>query len=289
MDTKANRIPAADSGDFRRWPLPEISTGHIVPAASEAKRRPEPEAVRNSPTAAELEQIRREAYEDGRREGVERGYTDGHAQGHAEGYSQGQEQGRAAGAGDITAAVERLSRLYDQLLRPLDEQRVALQSGLTELALQLARMVIGRDPVTEPAQVAAAVEQALAALPAGAEGIEVFLHEADLELLEQSGRLRPEWRLTADAKLQPGDLRLQTRHSVVDFTRETRFQQLLAALLDDRPNVGNQEALNPDGGGEKSAGPAPAIIDKIPADTPVPTSTSTSLPTDSLTAAEHSQ
>lgn len=254
MDTKVNRIPAVESGDFRRWPLPEVSAGHIVPAATEAVSRPQPEAARNSLTAADLEQISREAYEDGHREGVGRGYAEGHAQGHAEGHSQGREQGLAAGAEEISAVVARLSRVCEQLLQPLDEQRIALQSGLTELALQLARAVIGRDPVTEPAQVAMAVEQALAALPAGAEGIEVFLHEADLELLEHSERLRPEWRLTADASLQPGDLRLRTRHSVVDFTRETRFRQLLAALLDDRPDIDDRSAIH--------AEPVPATADR---------------------------
>ena len=239
MDDKDNRIPAAESGDFEQWPLPEISAGHIVPAATEAARRRQPEPAHHSLTAAELEQISAEAYAEGHRAGAERGYAEGHTQGHSEGYSQGREQGRAAGAQEIAAAVARFGRLCEQLLQPLDEQRAALQDSLTELTLQLARAVIGRDPVTEPAQIAATVEQALAALPAGADGVDVFLHTADLELLERSEWLRPEWRLVADAGLQPGDLRLRTRHSVVDFTRETRFRQLLAALLEERPGIGD--------------------------------------------------
>lgn len=237
MDSKAKRIPAAASAAYRTWPLPSVTAEHVVPAASDTTRpQPEPEAPAPAAlTTAELEAIREAALAEGHREGLERGIQEGRARGMEQGIEQGREEGLSAAREEVEEIITRFSRLCDQLLHPIEVQREALQEALTALVQQLARTVIGRDPVTDGAQVAAAVEQALAALPAGAEGIELRLHSKDLQLLEQSGRLRSEWCLAADPALTPGDVLLHTRHSVVDFTREARFQQLLAALLEDQP------------------------------------------------------
>lgn len=249
MDNKLNelhinRIPAARSGDFSQWSLPEVSAGHIVPAASESARRHrerEADTVYKSLTASELETITREAYADGRREGL----ASGHAEGHREGFAQGREEGLAAARAQIEDELGRAASLLQQLLQPLEQQRAELEESLTQLSLELAHAVIGRDPVTEPQQVLAAVTQAVAALPAGAEGIEVYLHPDDAALLEQANLVRQEWRLLQDPHLRPGDCRLRTRHSVVDFTRETRFRQLLAALLEERSQPGGDADHDP--------------------------------------------
>lgn len=245
MDNKPNRIPAADSGAYRNWSVPEIADGgHVVPAAAEVARSQRERAadtVYSSLTASELESITQQAQDEGYREGLESGRCEGHREGFAAGRSEGLEAARE----EVDATLERFTRLSEQLLQPLEQQRTDLQQSLTELTLALARAVIGRDPVTAPAQVLAAVEQALAALPAGADGIEVRLHPADLELLRESGRALPEWRLLEDSGLAPGDVGVRTRHSVVDFTRETRFQQLLAALLEEGPRAAAEDADDP--------------------------------------------
>lgn len=231
---KANRIPAADSTGFDSWRLPEVAAGHIVPAASEAVRRErarEAELVHRSLTARELESITLQARDEG--------YADGHAagtaRGHEEGYAAGLEEGRAAGRAQIERETARLKGLQKSLLSPIEEQREALDRALHALAVALASAIIEREPGTHPDVLGSLVRRAVAALPQGADNIQVHLHPDDLTLLQAEGLNEPAWQLLPDPAMTPGGCRVSTRHSLVDFTRETRLRQLLESLQSSLP------------------------------------------------------
>lgn len=231
---KVNRIPAADTADFASWHFPEVAAGHIVPAASEAVRRQrarEAELVHRSLTASELESITARAHA----EGVEQGRARGLEQGHAEGLERGLAEGRRR----VDEQVARLRQLQQRLLFPLGEQRDALEQALWSLAKTLARMILEREPSADAAAVLQVVRTAVAALPQGAENIQVFLNPEDLELLGAGAD--PAWQVRPDPALGPGDCRVATRHSLVDFTRETRLRQLLQSLDDVLPPGGEHD------------------------------------------------
>lgn len=233
----SNRIPAGEAGQFQRWVLPEVGEpACLLPSAGESVQEvpsrdpePEPAPAAASLTAAELEALREAAMEEGRQEGLERGQQEGWQAGH----EQGRQAGLEAAREEVQALQQRLAGLCGQLLQPLAEQRAALQEAVTGLVVELTKAVLEREPVTPADRMIAAAEQALAALPAGAEGLSLHLHPADLAELEASGLAPAEWRLVADDQLQPGGLTVHTRHSVVDFSRETRLKQLLAAMLEE--------------------------------------------------------
>ncbi|MFG6488993.1 flagellar assembly protein FliH [Roseateles sp. BYS78W] len=162
------------------------------------------------------------ALADGFQEGMGKGYAEGHASGLAagqeearriaeeQGFQQGWERARAdAGerfAGPL-AAVEDLQRQLRQLQ---DDYQNALRREVVDLVERVARQVIRAELTLRPTQLLALVDETLAAMPAvPREQVRVHLHPEDLQRLEELAPERArEWRLQADAQLQPGECRV---------------------------------------------------------------------------------
>jgi flagellar assembly protein FliH len=85
------------------------------------------------------------------------------------------------------------------------------------------------------AQVVSVLRSALKALPVGAENIRIYLNPLDFESIKALRERHDEsWRLLEDDQLMPGGCRIETEHSQVDATLETRLQQLIAQLYEQR-------------------------------------------------------
>jgi len=184
------------AGRCERWELPEVGGGS------------------HGPTARQLEEIQRAAWE--------------------EGFAAGRREGLERGAAEVRARVAALERVLDALAAPLAAVDEAVEEELVALALAVARQIIRRELRTSPGEVVAAVREALAALPSGARSVRLVLHPEDAAIVRET-LSAPEderrWRIEEDPTLTRGGCRVLTETSHVDATVERRLGAVIARVL----------------------------------------------------------
>ncbi|MEN9464846.1 MAG: hypothetical protein RL217_1027 [Pseudomonadota bacterium] len=213
------------------------------------------------PTAEELENIRREAYNAGLEQGLIEGRQQGHkesfAQGHSEGLEAGLKEGKeqgielgkseglALGQVQIDSAVTRLNQLAQLLQSRIQERDAALPEVLVQLVESLCRQVVGSELKMGAAGIGLVLEQSLAQLPEGSSNVRVFVSPVDYALLKSSHLAEGELALKEDSNLQAGDLRIQTEHSLVEYQSQERLSELVQqAQMQMRHALTLQQALN---------------------------------------------
>lgn len=228
---------------WERWELPLLdSAGNEVPAAQGPSAR---EEDIKPLTAADIEAIRQSAWEEGRTEGFTQGYEDGlrqgRQQGEKDGYDAGQARGEEAGRAaaekateqTVRASLERLEQVMAELLQPLERHRDELESALVNLATVVARAVIHRELSLDSSQVAAVVREAVSALPSTADNVRIRVNPKDeAHVREVADRLEAAATVTADPSVLAGGCKVETRHTLVDYTVEKRFQKAVQAMLE---------------------------------------------------------
>ncbi|MDX1817525.1 MAG: flagellar assembly protein FliH [Marinobacter sp.] len=243
-----HRIPKEKLTAYERWELPLLDEkGNEVPREEERNVKPL--------TASDLKEIREAAREDGFREGRETGYREGHAegfeQGRAEGretgLSEGREEGRSTGLEEtrkeVDAKLDRLEHLLAELLLPIRRHEDEIETALVNLTTVLARAVVYRELSIDSSQIQQVVRRALDSLPSTADAVRIHIHPDDSELVEEvAGRLDTPASVVEDETVLPGGCRVETRHSLVDFTVEKRFQRAVQDMLDRQ--LGEGEAVD---------------------------------------------
>lgn len=235
-----DRIPSRDLTAYERWELPALDEqGNEISNSRIEEREMKPL------TAGELERIRQEAWEDGQREGrtegFDKGYREGRDAGYADGEKTGLEEGREKGRQealeqtreDVQAGLQRLENLMSQLLKPLEQQRDALETVVLNLATALARAVVYRELTTDSSHIRTVIGAALNSLPDTAEQVAIHVNPQDLEWAQEAAeRVFTGSRVVADSEVLAGGCRVESRNSLVDFTVEKRFQKTLQQMLD---------------------------------------------------------
>ncbi|MBI5660335.1 MAG: flagellar assembly protein FliH [Nitrosomonadales bacterium] len=187
---------------YQRWELPAFDAAGARNGSAAAPM----------PTAAELEQARRQAHEAGYREG------------YAEG---GQRAAKEA---------QRMSQMLDALnleLQRIDQQVV---QGLLDLSLEISRQVLQQALKVKPELLLDVVRRAVSELPLFNQHAHLVLHPDDAELVrarmgEQLGHTG--WKIIEDDQMERGGCRLETAHSQIDATLATRWQRVAASVGQD--------------------------------------------------------
>lgn len=205
---------------YERWELPNVSEGGqgdcAVPGPGcSSEEIDDPEEVAELITAERLEEIQRQAYE--------------------EGFELGQKEGYQHGQKEVLAEAQRMRQILGSLAEPLKDVDEEVERELVALALEVARQLIRRELRTEPGQVVAVVRDALSALPADSLKVQVFLHPDDATLVRNSlslgeGEEQP-WRIVDDPVLTRGGARIVTENSRIDATVEKRLAAVVARLM----------------------------------------------------------
>ena len=236
QDTK--RIPKEQLTAWERWELPLLDErGNQVVQEQEVKPL----------TAADLEEIRQAAREDGFQEGREAGYQEGFEKGRADGHQQGVQAGEAEGRElgqqqaaeatrkEVESRVDRLEHLLGELVLPIQRHEEELESVLVNLTTVLARAVVYRELSLDSSQIRQVVRKALAALPSTADNLRIHIHPDDLEpVREVAERLEVSPSIIEDDTLMPGGCKVESRHSLVDYTVEKRFQRAVQGMLEEQ-------------------------------------------------------
>lgn len=185
---------------YQRWELPSFNH--------------EREAVDPStlPTAAEIEQIRQQAQE----EGFQAGY--------------------AEGAQKVREEIQQLAAMISGLESALQQVDEQVAQSLLDLSLELAQQMVQQALKVKPELVLGIVSEAVNELPHFNQHAHLILHPADAELvrshmgeqLEHTG-----WKIFEDAQAERGGCRVETAHSRIDASLASRWKRVVAAIGQD--------------------------------------------------------
>lgn len=234
-EAPSDLIRARDVGGFDIWSLPSFDP-HVP--------EPEPEPVEETPvemeevpleevqplTLEELESIRQEAY------------NEGFAAGEKDGFRSTTLKVRQEAEAALSVKLASLERLMGVLFDPIAEQDAQIEKSMVGLVEHIARQVIQRELVLDSSHIESVMREALKLLPLGVGNVRLYINPQDFELVKALRERHEEtWRIVEDAALQPGGCRVETEHSRIDATVETRISQIMAKLLDQV----HEQVLNP--------------------------------------------
>ena len=234
-DSASELIRAKDLGAVNRWSLPSFDE-HVegeeepqVVAAPEAPVAvpPEPESEEvaledvKPLTLDEVEAIRQDAY------------NEGFAIGEKDGFHAGQLKARQEADAALAGRVRALEQVMSHLFEPIAEQDQQLEVALVSLVGQMTREVIQRELKQDSSQIVQVLREALKLLPMGAENIRIHLNPQDFDQVKSLRERHEEsWRILEDDSLLPGGCRVETEHSRIDASVETRMSQALKQLFE---------------------------------------------------------
>lgn len=227
-------IRAKDLGSVNRWSLPSfdehVDAPEELPAVNPPAEAP-PAAPQESEEIAledvkpltldELEAIRQDAY------------NEGFATGEKDGFRAGQLKAKQEADAALATRVKQLEQVMSHLFEPIADQDQQLEVALVALVGQISREVIQRELNRDSSQIRQVLREALKLLPMGAENIRIHLNPQDFELVKAlRDRHEESWRILEDDSLLPGGCRLETEHSRIDASVETRLSQALKQLFE---------------------------------------------------------
>lgn len=190
--------------DFTRWELPQVGDAVPVPAPVDDETPP-------PPTVFELEELERQARE--------------------EGFVAGLAEGRAKAAEELREQRARLEALFESVARPLQQLDEATEQELARLAMVTARRVLAHELKLSPETIVQAVREAALALPAATGNLRVRLHPDDAGLLRDLDAVEDNWQLLPDPSLDRGDCMLEADRSRLDARVQTRLAAVVDAVL----------------------------------------------------------
>ena len=230
-------IRAKDVGGFDVWSLPSFDPYK--------EPEPEPQPVIDEPvdtieevpldevqplTLEELESIRQEAY------------NEGFATGEKEGFHSTQLKVRQEAEVALKGKLASLDLLMTQLLDPIAEQDTQIERSVIKLVEHIARKVIQRELTTDSRQIGNVLRDALKLLPMGASNVRIFINPQDFAQVKALRERHEEtWRIVEDDTLQAGGCRIETEHSRIDASIETRLSLAIAKMYDQM----HEQSLHP--------------------------------------------
>lgn len=263
--------------EFENWSIPELSESNQAtveentlfgkPAAwyNNKDKAVEEVEVEDQPkplTLDDIEAIRQAAYEDGFVEGkdagfaqgLEEGKLEGTEAGHTEGLAQGLQEGITQGAEQIEQQVAMWQTLLDRLHNPLEKLDENTEYQLVRLATTLAEQITRCEVQTSPQIILQALKQSVDALPISEQKLIINLHPEDLVFVQnaysQEQCIQRGWDLQAEPALMRGDCQINTKVSSVEFTFNSRIDQVLKNFFKENhqqlPNKNDDSDLSND-------------------------------------------
>ena len=233
-ESPSDLIRARDVSGLDIWALPSFDP--YVPEP-EPEPEPEPPQMEEVPleevqplTLEELESIRQEAW------------NEGFATGEKEGFHSTTLKVRQEAEVALNGKLASLERLMANLFEPIAEQDTQIEKGLVTLVQHVARQVIQRELAIDSSQLEHVMREALKLLPLGVANVRLYVNPQDFAQVKALRERHEEtWRIVEDEALLPGGCRVETEHSRIDATVETRITQIMAKLFDQF----HEQALHP--------------------------------------------
>lgn len=207
------------------------------------QQEPQSEDVTPAFSTADYQKQLMDGYQEGQRKGYEEGFAQGQEQGFSQGKSQGYQQGLSKGHTDGSLSAQKEGRQQFALAaRPLEHIAAEVndylahiqrqqRDDLLKLVEKVTRQVIRCELALQPTQLLSIVEEALAALPAMPESLQVKLSTEEFERIQNAAPEKvAQWGLIASSELQSGECQVITGQSELDVGCEHRLNQCMGAL-----------------------------------------------------------
>lgn len=204
-------IPGGQFPQVQRWEAPGVSAG---PEPCEEDVDGVEEHGRGLLTAEQLERIQRDAYD--------------------EGFAVGRREGLETGRAEAQARIQRLAGLLDGLAQPYAELDEEVEGELVALTTMIARHLVRRELKTQPDEIVRVVREAVQALPGAARGVRLYLNPADAVLVREAlpaVETEHAWKIAEDPALSTGGCRVESEHSRIDASVESRLNAAIAQAL----------------------------------------------------------
>ena len=233
-DDVTDLIRARDVRGFESWAMPSFDPPKPEP---EPEPEPEPPEMEEVPleevqplTLEELESIRQEAY------------NEGFGIGEKEGFHSATLKVRQEAEVALSAKLASLEQLMVNLFEPIAEQDTQIEKSLVDLVQHITKQVIKRELAIDSSQIEHVMRDALKLLPLGVDNVRLYVNPQDFEQAKALRERHEEnWRIVEDESLLPGGCRVETEHSRIDASIETRVTQVMAKLFDQL----HEQALHP--------------------------------------------
>ncbi|ABV37668.1 flagellar assembly protein FliH [Shewanella sediminis HAW-EB3] len=234
--------------DFSHWQIPDVTqavpddVSNLFGRKAVHHEHVEETDAFSPPTLSEIEDIRKQAEQDGFTEGKDEGYQagiesgrlEGMKQGHSEGFEQGREQGYQDGVEQAKVLINRFESLLSQFEKPMQLLDNEIEHELVQLTMKLSKAVVGHELKTHPEHILSALRLGVDSLPIKEQGINIRLHPDDYQLVQDLYSVnqleKNRWELEADPSLSPGDCVINSQRSSVDMRLDTRINSVLDEL-----------------------------------------------------------
>ena len=188
---------------YERWEMPNFSSGGAGNAGTRQKGNKTGVIL---PTAIQLEEIQRQAHDEG----------------YQAGYAEGAQR------------VAALLATMEQALQQTDQE---ISQDLLNLSLEVARQMVQQTLNVHPEILLNTIREAIASLPHFNQGAHLVLHPDDAVMVRASmgeQLSHTGWKIFEDANILRGGARVETAHSQIDATLANRWQRIVAAIGQDR-------------------------------------------------------
>ena len=209
--SESGKIIRPEDQSAKKWSIPKMnSTSSGVFRNEEIKEEEKKQA--NMPTAKDLEQWRKDAHEEGYKEGLKKAEN------------------------EVIEVKRRLLNLINFLESPLKLLNEEVEQQLNLLAVTLAQQLVKREIKAEPGEIIGVIREAVQMLPASSRKITIHLNPADAELVKSTLTLDKHeddlnWRLIEDPMMSRGGCEIKSANSIINASLEKRLQALAASIL----------------------------------------------------------
>lgn len=242
-------IRAKDVSAFDRWSLPSFEVAASEPAylpeTAMAGPQAVPEALALQSEEVELESVKPLTLDE--LEAIRQdAYNEGFAVGEKDGFHAGQLKAKQEADVALQAKLVGLEQLMGQLLAPIAEQDQQIEQLLVKLVSHVCRQVIRRELLCDSSQLTQVLSEALKLLPMGAGNLRIHINPQDFELIKALRERHEEnWRILEDQQLLAGGCRVESEHSQIDASVETRLELALNQLFEQqREQLSNPPAAD---------------------------------------------
>lgn len=188
---------------YQRWELDSFDT----PASGRSKSTAKSAVV--LPTTAQLDQLRRQAQEEG----------------YAKGYREGRDK--------VNAEAQHLQKIMQALAQDLHRFDQGVADDLLGLALTISKQVLRQTIRLKPEVILAVVNDVLGQLPSSHQRARLVLHPEDAALVRANlgeQLTQSNWEIIESAEIARSGCRVEAPECEIDATLERRWQRVVEGI-----------------------------------------------------------
>jgi flagellar assembly protein FliH len=162
---------------------------------------------------------------------------------------RGYEDGRSRAVAELASAVTAAGTIAERLQSIAPERTADVAHAISELALFVARRVLGREVELEPSLLCSALEAAVATINGSPEA-HVVLHPAAVKPVREAWEARhglaylgKRWLFEGDPTLPVGGCTLRYEHGFVEAGLEAQLDEIGIAMDRAIPNLAVEEGV----------------------------------------------